>query len=160
LQLLRLARYGYLLHPQPLSGGNPFQLSDLPSYISSGTFSVSAEAPALVPSDWTSFGLVPGKATRLRIVLPKPSTLEVVVRDASSGEPVPAALAISVTELRARGLNATEALDRGGPGTGHGDAVGAMTLADIRPGVHLVEVHAPGYQTLRLEKVTVGSGAS
>ncbi len=81
-----------------------------------------------------------------------------MVRDGGTGELLPVARAISVTEVKVRGLDSTETLENGGPGAGAADRQGRMVLGDLRPGVHDLEVHAPGYQTVRLEKVPVGAG--
>jgi hypothetical protein len=87
-----------LLDPQPLAGRNPFVVEGLFEELTGADLEVRAQVPGYAPQV-KRFQLEPGKRSEVELVVPRPSELRVVVRDAKTSAPISGAVVMSRSEL-------------------------------------------------------------
>jgi 5-hydroxyisourate hydrolase-like protein (transthyretin family) len=154
---LALAGYRHLLEPQPLAGRNPLEIRDLPADLFPGKLRAAAEAPGFVPAEEAEFMLAAGGTTRVRLVLPRPSEIEVMAVDASTGQPIPGVRVRSLTEARARALDDSAVQQAIAAGLTGAD--GRCALGGLRPGAHVLTLDGGGYSPVVLEGIAGEPGA-
>ena len=134
------------LRHRSLADGNPSRLTGLPPC----GLIARANAPSWAPCEPYAFRVEVGRISEARLVLSRPRSVNVLVRDRESGQPLVGARVVSVTAHRTRG-GRTEPLLEEAPSAATTDAEGRCRLSELGVGVHRIEASLSGYAPGRIE---------
>lgn len=151
----KLARYRSLLKPQPLSRANPIVIEDLPDFAHDIELEAGAIVPGYAPAKPRTAVLKKGATATIRVVVHPESETTLTVVDAETGDPVPDAEVLFLTEFDRRDIDEAAPLSEPTPGYGLTDSAGRVVVRRLGEGPHEVEVRAKGYLARVLDDVTL-----
>jgi protocatechuate 3,4-dioxygenase beta subunit len=162
----RLYRYSYLEDTHSLQGKNPYVAENLPADLLTCTIIARANAEGYLPSEPAEFKLRSGHKARIRLTLPDPQEISVLVRDARTGTELKDCSVYSETEMTRRAEDTNSSVygwdyrfEHRHPDLPRTDRHGRVLLQGLRWGPQRLVAHAPGYRHRKLENREAGREA-
>jgi len=151
----KLARWKSLLDPQSLAGANPVVVEAVPDFADGVEIEATATVPGFAPARPRTATLRSGERATIRVVVVREREAVLTVVDSETGDPVPGAEVLFLTELDRRGLDEDAPPSSPSPGVGLTDASGRAVVGGLGEGPHEVEIRAPGYVARVIDELTI-----